>query len=420
MLESVFSISFPTAIKKGFWRGTHRAVTPEETLRRVSPLLPAVGLTRVADITGLDCIGIPVAMAIRPNARSLAVSPGKGLDLLSAQTSAVMESLENWHAERILKPLMLAGLNEIRFAQRIVNLAGLPRRTGPKLDENARVLWIEGRELLSDAATWLPFELVHTNYTLPLPPSYGGLLASSNGLASGNHPLEALSHALCEVIERDAATLWHARDAAMRAATIIDPDTIDDSDCRALLARFAAAGVTVGIWDMTSDVGLAVFRVVIFDSDVHAQRSPLPGLGTGCHPVRAIALSRALTEAAQVRLTLISGSRDDMGLTHYATARSRATTAAIEAQLEMSGRRHYHAVPNFEGEALDDDVNHELQRLQSIGIVEVVAVDLTKPAIGIPVVRVVVPGLEGIHDAPGYLGGPRYQRQHQILRAGAT
>ena len=94
---------------------------PEETLAHASTLARALGITRIANVTGLDCIGVPVAMAYRPNARSLAVSPGKGLDLVAAKTSAIMEAIEGWHAERILSPLVLASVNEVRLDRTLID-----------------------------------------------------------------------------------------------------------------------------------------------------------------------------------------------------------------------------------------------------------------------------------------------------------
>src|SRR6478735_6251482 len=84
--------------------GTHRTVEPERTLERVQPTLPRIGVTRVAVVTGLDFVGILVVMVCRPNGRSLSVSQGKGVDLVSAKVSGIMEALEAWHAEHILLP----------------------------------------------------------------------------------------------------------------------------------------------------------------------------------------------------------------------------------------------------------------------------------------------------------------------------
>src|SRR5207247_6341783 len=108
-----------------------------------------------------------------------------------------------------------------------------------------------------DASTWVPFEVVHTNYTLPLPTGSGSFMMSSNGLASGNHLLEAMSHGICEVIERDASTLWQVQSEEARARTRLDLDTIDDPSCRAVLARYREADVAVAVWETASGVGLA-------------------------------------------------------------------------------------------------------------------------------------------------------------------
>ena len=57
--------------------------------------------------------------------------------------------------------------------------------------------------------------------------------------------------------------------------------------------------------------------------------------------------------------------------------------------------RDFTTVPAFDGDSLDADVAWELAALSAAGISEVVAVDLTREEFGIPVVRVIVPGLEG-------------------------
>lgn len=103
-----------SAATKRYFHGTHRICAPEETLARLQPLLPTMGITRIANVTGLDRTGMPVVMVCRPNARSVTVSQGKGLTLAAAKASGVMEALEIWHAERIVKPLKLASFDEMR------------------------------------------------------------------------------------------------------------------------------------------------------------------------------------------------------------------------------------------------------------------------------------------------------------------
>ena len=72
-----------------------------ETLGRIEPLTKAAGITRVADITDLDRIGIPVFSSIRPGAKEGAISiyNGKGASREQARVSAIMEAMERYSAE---------------------------------------------------------------------------------------------------------------------------------------------------------------------------------------------------------------------------------------------------------------------------------------------------------------------------------
>src|SRR3954470_5285453 len=152
---------------KIFRLGTHRAVRPEETVERVRPFMAAMGITRIANITGLDRIGVPVVMVCRPNSRSLAVSQGKGLDLAAAKASGLMESVEDYHAERIALPLKLGSYEELRHSHRLVDVTKLPRTTSSRFHPSLPVLWIEGYDLLQQEPVWVPHDLVHMRYTLP-------------------------------------------------------------------------------------------------------------------------------------------------------------------------------------------------------------------------------------------------------------
>ena len=394
-----------SGVYKAFRHGTHRAQDPSATLLRLKPLLPVMGISRVANVTGLDRLGIPVVMVCRPNARSIAVSQGKGLELTAAKVSGVMEAVETYHAERIIRPLKLASFEELRYTHSLVDVEGLPFCVDSSFDPDVPLLWIEGQNLLAEQSLWLPFELVHANYTLPLPPGSGCFTANTNGLASGNNLVEAMLHGVCEVIERDALTLWHLLDDTARAATGVDPDSIDDIACRDVLARFERAGVEVKIWEITADTGVAAFFCLSVDADDFGAQ---PADGSGCHPSRAIALLRALTEAAQVRTTYIAGSRDDIDATEYSAAVKSAKLEACRT-LMMCHRqaRIFCASPHHDGDTLDEDLNWALACLQGVGIKQVVTTDLTLPAFRLPVVRVVIPGLEGADESEDYLPGRR-------------
>jgi YcaO-like protein with predicted kinase domain len=383
-------------------------VSPESTLERVRPLLPVMGITRIANVTGLDTIGIPVVMVCRPNSRSVAVSQGKGLTLAAAKASGVMESVEGYHAEHIALPLKYSSYEELRYSHQVADPEDLPKTCDSLFHPNLPLLWIETHDLATKEPVWLPYELAHLNFTLPDLPGTGCFVVSANGLASGNHWLEAVSHAICEVVERDAATLWSLQREAHQQATRLDLDSVDDPDCRRVLEILQKAGVAVGVWDMTTEIGLPVFACLIAERERNPLR-PLPGgFLFGCHPVREIALLRALTECAQERLALISGSRDDLYWNYY---EFHGNWEHWEKQrgllLETSGTRRFEDAPTFHGDTLLDDVRWEIERLHSAGFQQILALDLTKPEFGLPVARVVIPGLEPKFREKKYRPGKR-------------
>jgi len=388
--------------------GTHRTVAPAQTLARLLPLRARVGITRVGVITGLDVVGIPVVMVCRPNGRSLSVSQGKGVDLVAAKVSGIMEALEAWHAEHVLLPLRLATYRELREVARVVDVHDLPRPSWSRFHPDLSILWIEGTDVIGGERLWVPYECVHLDFRSPGPQGTGCFLANGTGLAAGNHLLEAVSHALCEAVERDAFALWEERVARDREARRIDLDTVTDPGCRELLAVYECAGVGVVAWDLTTDIGLPVFSATIVDRRSDALRRLPAATGGGCHPDRAVALSRALTEAAQSRLTLIAGSRDDCGPDVYRRLRDVGAIGSHLGALSAQGTRSFADVADVPGATIDDDVTHELDRLRAAGIRQAILVDLTRPDVGVPVVRMVVPGLEGWTDkvAPA-VAGPR-------------
>ena len=400
------ALDFPE-VHKAFRLGSHRSVAPAETIERVSPLMPKMGITRIANVTGLDRIGIPVVMVCRPNSRSIAVCQGKGIDNDAATASGLMEAVEIHHAEHVALPLRLASYTEIARDHPVIDVARLPRVGDNRYHNDLVMLWIEGFDLIGRQRLWLPFEMVRANYTLPLPPGSGCFDASTNGLASGNHILEAISHGLCEIIERDANTLWNRLDAIARDQTQLDLETIDDGACREILQCLDAAGFDVAVWETTSDTGVPAFFCVLADTVRHQAHI---GVGSGCHPARNIALSRALTEAVQVRTTYISGARDDLMPAEYGKpllARRQAWARQLKGSAPV---RAYSDGSDYRFDTFNEDVAWLLRQVCRVRIEQVVAVNLTRFGFDLPVVRMVIPGLEGPDDHDGYVPGERALR----------
>lgn len=367
--------------------GTLRGRDASSTLAWVRPLLPQFGITRLANVTGLDRIGIPVWMCIRPNGRSLSVSQGKGVTAELAQASAVMESIEVFHAERVPPPDLVASYRAARRRHAVVDPGVLQPGARWRAYHHSRdISWIRGKDLASGEPVLIPHMRVNLNWSQPHP-DVGLFLVTSSGLASGNLPSEALCHAMCEVVERDCEWRFERLSPSAQRRRLLDNDTVDAPMLRSLLDQFARAEVSVRIWDITSTVGLPAFSCSIDEAGPLGHSGPHGGYG--CHLSADIALARALTEAAQSRLTVIAGSRDDLYPATYELKPQPAQAGRAEAPTR--GFRECQSPPL--GTTFEADLQTTLRLLDAAGYRRVVAVDLTRPDFGIPVVMVVIPGM---------------------------
>ncbi len=294
--------SMNTRSTKVFTTGTHRVRHPDQTWHIVAPKLPRYGITRVADVTGLDVIGIPVVMAVRPLAKSLSVSQGKGQTPQLARVSAIMEAIELWHVEYAAPQAVHRNVpaRELHLPYPVTDLTSRP---GSLITDRTPLDWVGATGLLSGDQVPVPTESV--GFESPdrrrwLPP---GFVHTSNGLASGNSVQEAALHALYEIVERDAT-------ADLPPGSLggpVDQPTIDDESCRELIDRIRRADVLLTLCHMPSRFGVPCFSAQVWSSDF-----PIRCRGYGAHLDPAVAASRAVTEAVQSRLTAIAGSRDDL------------------------------------------------------------------------------------------------------------
>lgn len=395
---------------------SYRAVDPSETLSRIRPFFGAIGITRIANITGLDEVGIPVFIAVRPNSRSMSLSQGKGLLPISAKISALMETIESFHAERIEKACLRASHESLASAGRSVcNLDDLPKTRNADLDPNDPIDWLESVDVLQEKSSLVPYACVETDLRLnrPQPRPAANFVQSSNGLASGNTALEAITHATAELIERDGYACWSVRSASYRMKTKVSLSTVSDAVCCALIEAIQAKA-HLGIWDVSSDLGIPTFLARIIPQDGPPLCCIRPASGFGCHPDKNLALIRALTEAAQSRLTFIAGARDDIRLSHYRTLTSASEyNKWHDAICRDPATLDFAALPTYYPQNGQDVFAILKAALQRVGVTELHAVDLTKAEFGIPVFKVILPGLEG---GEGYRELQHGPRAREILR----
>ncbi|PDQ36099.1 MAG: hypothetical protein B5766_02895 [Candidatus Lumbricidophila eiseniae] len=379
---------------KRFVQGTHRMCAPGETFERFSPFLGRCGITRLANVTNLDTIGLPVYVAIRPNSRGLSTSQGKGITRDAARVSAMMESFEGWHGENIVVTGPYARRREAEDLSgiRAVDVAGLYRRgESSAWSERRRLPWCVGRDLLTDSAVLVPYDAVSTDFTETVMPT--PIIRTTNGLASGNLQLEAELHGLYEVLERDSVGRWTKQNPDW--SDVVDPSTLDDEN-REIIAAVREAGLVVAVRQLPSWCGLPVFAAMIAPSLAQPSLPRATFSGYGAHLDPKVAVSRALTEAVQSRLALISGNRDDLWPSEYARvldhrAADEWSRSIAAAPLSVN----FTDVRDLSTSTLDEDLDLLLARLRD-HVDFVVAVDLRHEELGIPVTKIVVSGMHGI------------------------
>ena len=208
-------------------------------------------------------------------------------------------------------------------------------------------------------------------------------IRSSSGLASGNVLEEALLHGLCELVERHSWQLVRTNPAKLRP---LAQDSIPTIAVAELLARMRRRGLKVNIYDMTCEIGVpAVFAQLV------APDFPVVWHGAGCHTSAEVAVSRALTEAVQGRLTYIAGARDDL-VSLTKGARSDATYLGFS---EAQPRTGFDALPDVSTGDVAEDLRAIVGRLSASGYAPFF-LELTRPGVGIPVALTFVPGLREI------------------------
>jgi ribosomal protein S12 methylthiotransferase accessory factor YcaO len=440
-------VSFPvrahsrinTAWKRNFFL-SERTVAPAETLARAIRIAADMGVTRLADITGLDRVGIPVFSAIVPRSGyRLSVCNGKGLTTTDARTGALMEAIERQTAVCAELPLVEASYHNLREAETaVVDPQSFNHKLRDDYSEDRPYCWVEGFDLVAGEPLFVPAGLAGFGscYTRRGSPYE---VNSSNGLASGNCFSEAVCHALCELVERDAWTFAELRSQwiplARRKAAFgreiaeagwDDPNSCPRIDLRnagepfgELMQKFESAGLCPVVRDTTSQIGIPSAIAAVADDSVLG--FPQAHGGMGAHPNARIAVMRALTELAQSRAVDIQGVREDIRPAGIEVRGADARTQRVQKiqtqrwTLQQNGlERPFRDIPSVENEDIADDIRLILSRLTRNGIERVIVVDLSEPGGFFSVIRVLVPGLEFWALDQGKLGprATQFWREH--------
>lgn len=371
--------------------GAQRSCSPEETLERMRPFYRDAGITRISDITGLDCSGIHVSQCIRPDAVYLSVDSGKGATKEAARASAMMEGFERHVGETVVPSVFRASGIDLEGAEtRFQLLKGA--FYSPELERE----WTSVKGLFGPDA-FVPVEtvkLIPRQAHYPL--FHSCFTSTSNGLSSGNTLHEALVGGIYEVIERDqvSAAMGNAEYPAR-----VDLDSVSDETLAGLVRLLRKNSIFPVIFDCTGDIGVPTFTAYLYDSE----RSTGLYRGYASHLDPVVAQCRAICEAVQGRVVWMSGARDDISSELFFKTKQSDTAESITRLLSGKNTVSSTLWKDESTDTFAGDMHVLNQKLQAAGFSSVLYSEFEHPY-PCSVVRVLVPGMSGYLHAYGAKG----------------
>jgi ribosomal protein S12 methylthiotransferase accessory factor len=367
---------------------THRVMPPKETLQRIQSVIPEVGITRVADISGLDRVGLPVFSAIRPSAADGAISvyAGKGTTEAEARVSVIMEAVERFSAEveNFKQQLLFDSYDNLSTDHSALNPADLilPGR----LSSDTKIEWYHSWDVLNNEEVLVPANAVFHPYR-PLQGRWQLFRSNTNGLASGNVIEEAIFHGLMEVIERDAVSVAEIN---RNPGIGLNAGAGQAGD---IVKKFESQGIRIQLWWVPTDTSTPT--IVAASDDEKMRDAALLVMGAGSHTDPQIAALRALTEVAQSRATQIHGAREDTNRESVARSIGYERMKRLNKHwlAEPRETRELAAIQTSTTDSIDGDIRLTLARLSHVAA-RVIVSDITVSSIAVPAVRVIIPGFE--------------------------
>jgi putative methanogenesis marker protein 1 len=380
-----------------------RTVRPDVTIRRAQRVLDRIGVTKVSDVTGLDRIGIPNFMTVRPRDLGPGISyyNGKGTTRADAHAGALMEAIERHAGERCDYKITTTSYRELRRYKRCVDPNDIIVPSLRHTSDRVTLEWVSGYDLIGNESIMVPLNFVVSPYNPAT--KLAPFMTSSNGLASGNTLAEAVCHAICEIVERDsqalALTLSQLLPSIHGILGTVDVNTQPaprislarlPSRAEDLIKKIQDAGLRIFLRDYTNLVGVAAISCTLVDLESTDVANAYGGMGA--HPDARVALLRSLTEAAQSRISGIQGGRED--LEHILKNYVHCRAVDIDELFGGTQEIYFDEIPTVYHRSIELDIKFLLNRMASVGLDRVIVFDLTRPEVGIPVVRVVVPRAE--------------------------
>lgn len=390
------ALSIPMAL----WNSPRKKVNNETGSRtclindivdKIQEASKKLGMTSLADITGLDTLGLPVYSATCPQTGEglNTVFSGTGFSHAKASISAMMELIERVSASFHGKKMIYGtyeNLNHL-LGDQVLNPRQLILHQRPTPIEIVPLAWTWVFNLGSNIPMIVPATAVfHPFYDESGPLFFN----NSCGLSAGSNLLEAVISGIYEVIEKDAVSLA----LVSNIFTSVPIETIDSPLCNRLIVDLQRENIHISIKEITTNIGVPCF--VSCGDDQNMVNSYYLNGGFGCHANRDIALTRSIMELIQTRATIISGAREDI-------SDMRDGNGSDYKKIKQTNHRwfsdvdpiqSYISLPTYKMDNLWDELKWLVNSIKAAGLLGPLVANLTQPEVEIPVVRVLIPGLE--------------------------
>ena len=301
-----------------------------------------------------------------------------------------------------------------------INAKGHPYNiVPPRFDPDAEIDWTPVWSLTKRRHRYLPTSMLYSRPAEERDPS--DLVADSNGCAAGNTLEEAILQGFHELTERDAFAIWWYNRLRVPA---VDLSSFDDAYLASAADHYVRYERDLWMLDVTSDIGVPAFVALSRRPDAESEDIIY---GAGAHADPRIAALRAICELNQCLTWLPNPAKgagrptidDPLALWWWRTA--RLADCSWLAPAEGEPLRKASRYPVIESTDTREDVENCCALVEARGM-ELLVLDQTRPDIGMPVARVIVPGMRHfwarfapgrLYDVPVGMG----HREHPLAEA---
>ena len=406
--------------------GGHRSSLPEETFERyqhhISPITGVVSsLSRLSedDKNGLTYsyqAGHNFALMnnnmffLLKNLRGR--SGGKGMTDMQAKVSAICEAIERYSGvfrgdenyqratyeelgAAAIHPNDLMNFSDDQFKNRLewnkAHSHSAYHMVPEIFDEHRTIDWTPVWSLTTSQLKYVPGAYCYYGHS-DLKQNFF-CTCDANGNAAGNTKEEAILQGFMELVERDSVCLWWYNRLPKPG---VDLDSFNEPYFTALAEHFRTINREFWVLDITSDFGIPAFAAISRRVDREVEDIVL---GFGAHFDPRLAVLRALTEVNQFLPAVTKKAAD--GSTAYwfpdkeAIEWWKTATLATQPYLVPDSNVPFRKATDYPHLASDDlleDVNRCVGIAERLGM-EMLVLDQTRPDIGLPVVKVMVPGM---------------------------